>query len=205
MRVYRWIYAALALMLVCYALPLVVNSSAALSLNAYDLAEWASLHPAVRAQTPALLTTLLLRLPLVCMALLIAFGTRRGLAPALVVLVIAAALLPPEIVPFLSDNPNSRQQSALALIALLGGAAGLSGILPRQRRFIAAGIALIGAAASVIGAIQGNNLMRGFGLPSQIGWGGIALVLLFGLTALLLGYESNRVARATLKGTSDAG
>ena len=139
------IYLVIALMLVFYAFPWVVNPAASLSPNAYDLAEWTSLHPAVRAETPMLLTSLLLRLPLACLALLIAFRARRNWFSVIVVLLIGLALLPPlEFIKTLGD-PNYDQQAALAAITLIGGAIGLSGILPRARRWIAAGIALVGA------------------------------------------------------------
>ena len=177
------LYILIALMIVLYLFPWVVNPAASLSPNAYDLAEWTSLHPVVHAQTPMLLTSLLLRLPLACLALLIGFSTRRGIIPALLIGLIAVALLPPlEFIYSLSDS-NYRQQAALAALALIGGGIGLSGILPRYQHWIAAGVALIGAAASLIGLAQGYDLMRGFELPMQIGLGGVALGISFIITA----------------------
>ncbi len=176
-------YVVFAVMIALYVFPWLVNPAASLSPNAYDLAEWSSLHPAIHAQTPMLLTALLLRLPLACIALLIAFTTRRGIVPALLVVLIAVALLPPlEFIHSLDDS-NYRQQAALALLALIGGAVGLSGILPRYRDWIAAAIALIGAAASLIGLAQSYDLMRGFELPTQIGLGGVVLGIGFIITA----------------------
>ncbi len=177
------LYILIALMIVLYLFPWVVNPAASLSPNAYDLAEWTSLHPAVHAQTPMLLTSLLLRLPLACLALLITFSTRRGTIPVVLVILIAVALLPPFEFIHALDDSNYRQQAALALLALIGGAVGLSGVLPRYRPWIAAGAALIGAAASLIGLAQGYDLMRGFELPSQIGLGGVALGISFIVTA----------------------
>ncbi|HVU11294.1 MAG TPA: hypothetical protein VHD90_08450 [Phototrophicaceae bacterium] len=178
-----YIYIAVALMLVLYVFPWLVNPSASLSPNAYDLAEWASLHPLVHAQTPALLTPLLLRLPLACLALLIAFSTqRRNLISALIVIVLAVALLPPELILPTSD-PNSQQMQLLAAITLVGGLIGVSGILPRLRAWIAVAVALIGAAAGALGVAQSYALMRGFNLPMQIGMGGVALTIAFVLVA----------------------
>ncbi|MFN8529394.1 MAG: hypothetical protein U0670_12340 [Anaerolineae bacterium] len=57
----------LSLGLIGYFSAWVVNPGVALTLHAFDLAEWASLHPVVRAE-PMLITTLLLRLPLLCFA-----------------------------------------------------------------------------------------------------------------------------------------
>jgi hypothetical protein len=170
-------------MLVLYLFPWVVNPGVSLSPNGYDLAEWASLHPTVREATPTLLTSLLLRLPLACFALLIAFTAKRSLLPALIVLVTAVALLPPpEFIKQLND-PNFRQQAALALFTLIGGIIGLSGKMPRIHHWIAAGIGLIGALASVIGLVQSYDLMRGFNLPTQIGAGGVLLALMFVVVA----------------------
>jgi hypothetical protein len=166
-------------MLVFYLLPWLVNPGVSLSPNGYDLAEWASLHPAVRNAIPALLTSLLLRLPLACFALLIAFTTRRGLLPALIVLITALALLPPPEFIKALDDPNYRQQAALAVFTLIGGAVGLSGKLPRQRHWIAATVGLLGALASLVGLLQSYDLMRGFALPTQIGIGGALLALTF--------------------------
>jgi len=189
------IYLVIAVMLVFYAFPWVVNPAASLSPNAYDLAEWTSLHPVVRAETPMLLTSLLLRLPLACLALLIAFRARRSWFSVIVVLLIGAALMPPlEIIKAMGD-PNYDQQAALAVITLIGGAIGLSGILPRARRWVAAGIGLVGAVASVIGLLQGYSLMRDFQLPTQIGLGGVALALTFVMVSgFLAGSPPRRVA-----------
>lgn len=170
-------------MLVLYLFPWLVNPSVSLSPNGYDLAEWASLNLAVRDATPALLTSLLLRLPLTCLALLVAFTIRRNLLPVLIVLIAAAALLPPPEFVKALDDPNYRQQAALALFTLLGGSVGLSGLLPRARHWIAAGIGLVGALASLIGLIQSNDLMRGLQLPTQFGLGGILLAVMFMLVA----------------------
>ncbi len=177
------IYILIALMLVLYLFPWLVNPAASLSPNGYDLAEWTSLHPAVHTQTPMLLTSLFLRLPLVCLALLIAFSTQRGIIPALLVLLIAVALLPPLEFIHAIDDPNYRQQAALALVTLISGVVGLSMVLPRYRHWIATTIAIVGAAASLNGLAQSYDLMRGFQLPSQIGLGGIALGIVFVVTA----------------------
>ncbi len=170
-------------MLVLYLFPWLVNPGASLSLNGYDLAEWASLHPAVREATPALLTSLLLRLPLACLALLIAFTRRRGLLPAVIVLITALALLPPPEFVKALDDPNYRQQATLALFTLMGGVMGLSGKLQRARHWIATTVGLLGAMACLVGLLQSYNLMRDFDLPTQIGAGGALLALAFVIVA----------------------
>lgn len=193
------IYIAAALMLSLYLLPWVVNPSASLTPNGYDLAEWASVHPAVQVQTPMLLTSLLLRLPLACLALLVAFGARRGVLPALIVLIAAAELLPPPEFILATGDPNYRQKAALALLTLVGGALGWGEILPRYRRWIAAGIALVGALASVLGLAQGYSLMRSLELPTQIGAGAVGMAAAFGIVAFA--FSLDEIRRATLNGT----
>ncbi len=194
------IYAACAVMLAFYLFPWLVNPSASLTPNAYALAEWTSLHPAVRDAAVPLLTSLLLRLPLACLALLVAFAARRGILPALVVLVIAAALLPPPQFVTALDDSNYRQLAALAVFTVIAGALGLSGRLGRYRRRIAVGVALVGALASGVGMAQSYSLMRGFDLPTQIGLGGVALVLAFVLVAVMMLWETKQgSAAATLK------
>lgn len=177
------IYGLIALMFGLYLLPWVVNPAASLTMNGYELAEWTSLHPAVQASSPPLLTSLLLRVPLVCIALLGAFTSKvdrlsSRIIPGLIVLVVAAGMLPPELIQA-TDNPNSRQQGVLALVTLIGGGIGLSGFLPHYRKWAAAGIAIIGAAASITGLAQGVELLRGFELPVQIGIGGAGLAAAF--------------------------
>jgi hypothetical protein len=55
-------------------IPWHVHEVAAFSLNAFDLAEWVSLHPTTRAENPPLLSSILLRLPLVLLGLSIALS-----------------------------------------------------------------------------------------------------------------------------------
>ncbi len=74
MRLRFWLL--IAVMLVCYALPWVINPGVSLTLGGYDLGEWASLHEAVRGEQPPLLTSFLLRLPLALVAVLIGWGAQ---------------------------------------------------------------------------------------------------------------------------------
>jgi hypothetical protein len=186
-------YLLIGLMVVLYAMPWLVNPAASLTPNAYDLAEWASLHPAVHAQTPTLLTSLLLRLPLACFALLAAFTTKRSWFAVLVILLITIALLPPPEFIKMLDSPNYSQQMLLAGLTLIGCAVGMGNALPSaQRRWIAAGIALVGAFVSVIGLVQAYDLMRGFELPTQIGLCGVALGLVFVMTSGVIVWQTKQ-------------
>jgi hypothetical protein len=182
-------YLLAALMIVLYLLPWVVNPAVSLTPNGYELAEWTSLHPVVRGTNPTLITSLLLRLPLVCIPLMIVFSTRRGILPILCVLTVSAGLLPPSLVQATND-PNSSQQVGLVIATLVIGAIGFSGTLRDARRWITAAIALVGVVACVIGLAQGIDLMQGFKLPAQVGLGGAALAVAFAIAAVAYAYDA---------------
>ena len=63
-----------------YVLPWIVAPSAALTLNAYDLAEWTSLHPLQRQTSPPLLAPLELRLQLVIFTVTLRYAGFRAIA-----------------------------------------------------------------------------------------------------------------------------
>ncbi len=205
----------IAVMLVCYLLPWVINPGVSLTLGGYDLGEWTSLLDAVRGEQPPLLTSFLLRLPLALFALMISFAAltppllfRRGgwgvrsslggeaislkILKIVLILLITTALLPPLEILDTPNDPNYRQQVLLSMIALIGGMIGISGGLRRFHRLISIGICVVGVLAILIGLTNAINLMRGFGLPVTLGAGGIFLSLLFALNAVLMGLEARR-------------
>jgi hypothetical protein len=201
------IYVLIALMLALYLFPWLVNPGASLTPNAYDLAEWASLHPAVREAN--LLTSFLLRLPLACLALTVAFTGQRSPLRALVMVALSLAVLRPEFFTALGD-PNYQQQAGLAAFALIGGIVGLSGVLKRWHAWIAAGVGIVGAAACVVGVANGYGLMRGFSLPTQVGMGGLGLALMFGVVAaayliLQIRQRRDRIASRMLAAVNQTG
>jgi hypothetical protein len=121
----------LALLLLCYAAPWADAGSHGLRMNAYDWAEWLSLHPAQRGAEPPLLISLALRLQLLGFGVLLAYSipsSWRWLF-ALSLLVLAAAQLPP--LEFLSNNQdnNYRQQVFLAVSSIA------LGLLARTRAY----------------------------------------------------------------------
>lgn len=169
-----------------YVQPWVINGSAALNLNGYDLAEWTSLHPSAQGQTPPLLTALLLRLPLACAVLWLVWhrpstGQTR-LARAAILIITAISLLPP--VEFLSqrDNPNYQQQAGLAALVLVLGLAGLS-IIPKRGRIVrkisSVSLLVIGIGATSGGLLQAAEWMREFQLPALAGSGAMITLLSF--------------------------
>jgi hypothetical protein len=174
------------LALLGYSLPVIITSGVSLSMGAYDAAEWTSLHPAVRGGSPLLVTSLLLRLPLVCTAFVVGLSSRkpRRWLHMLSVTLIALALLPPlEFLTQAGDDPNYRQQFALAVAAM---ASGLLATNPRvqQWRFSLSVVgAFLGAGAYGVGMAQVNQLVSEFRIPVQLGWGS----LVFAAAFLMLG------------------
>ena len=107
-----------------YLLPWAVAPSAPMTLNAYDLAEWTSLHPAQRHSSPPLLAPLLLRAQLVILSLTFALVVSRRpwrLISAATVAILALAQLPPFEYVYDIANLNYRQQFGLALASLIAG------------------------------------------------------------------------------------
>ncbi len=174
----------LLIALIAYAIPWLVNPGVSLSPNAYDLAEWASIHPAMRLIAPPLLTSFLLRLPLVCLALLFAFyavcsGASKWIA-MLCVLLIAIALLPPlEFFISASSDINYQQQMILAIATLIGGTIVVSDTARRLYRPLVFIIAFVGMAVCTLGLVQGYNLMSHYNMPVRIGMGGMTLSAVF--------------------------
>jgi len=190
-----WFAAAAAL--VAYTLPWMANPDASLTFGGYDLAEWASLHPEVRAM-PLWMTSLLLRLQPAILALILALNAScPSRSPgwwvsALIVFATAVALLPPlEFFSETSGDGNHQQQFGVALIALGSGIGGLSGWLHKWRLSITFSLALLGAATSLIALTQANLLMSGLQLPSQMGWGGLILIAVY----VVLGLSCTRMRR----------
>lgn len=188
--------------IVTYYLPWLISGSAALSPSAPDLAEWISLHPAAGA----LNTSLLLRLPFVCIALLIAFTAPKNRSWWLhmgLVGCIWIALLPP--LEFFTDagardNVNFQQQFALLVVAVIGSSVGLSRLLGRWQRLCILGITLIIIATSVIGIAQAHSLMSAFGYTVEIGFGSpglVAAAILLVMLTLLSMLQNKQGSRST--------
>ena len=166
----------LALLLAGLLLPWLVAPNAAMTLNAYDLAEWTSLHPAQAGASPPLLASLLLRLQVLILCALVgaAAQTRRAArVAALLVCLLAVAQLPP--VEFVKDlgSLNYRQQFGLALMSLLLGLAELRWLRRRWRHGAICLFALIGMATAWLGASQALAVYASLAGGGSIGLGAV--------------------------------
>lgn len=177
-----WI--AFVFIAVAYNLPWISSRSAGLTMDAFDLAEWTSLNPAVITSSPSLLTTLLLRLiPLFVIAMLTinTSPSRKSNGwwiSAFVTLVVAIAMFPPlEFLTSDRGNINYRQQFAISLGLFLVGGLGLSGIFYRFRHSITVIINIIAIATSIIGLATAFQLYADFYLPRAISIGGVLTIL----------------------------
>jgi hypothetical protein len=169
----------IALAIVVYSLPWVINPGASLTLSGYDLAEWTSLYPGIRSGSTPLLVTFALRSPLLWISILIAFipHVKWWLRLIVVLAIVGVLLPPPEFFTSSFDDPNFRQMLLLAGASFI---AGVLGIVYRGQRWrdvirLTAIIAMI--VASVGGLITGFTLMGSFNMPMQVGPGGVGLIL----------------------------
>lgn len=168
------------LAIAAYLLPWVLAANAAMTLNAFDLAEWTSLHPLQQSAAPPLLASLLLRVQLPILALCIALWARsrsHRIFAALMVLALAAAQLPP--LEFLQNfaDPNYRQQLALAG-ATIALAIGLRLLVKQRYRTLLTGLlALLGIITALAGLDQALELYRATLERGEAG-GGLWLIVL---------------------------
>ncbi len=181
----------LVLCVISYVTAWVTHPAGGLTFHAFDLAEWASLHPLVRGESPALLTTLLLRLPLVAIGVLFALAAHRERRWRIWCWAAAfgagLGLLPPlDFVTQLS-NGNYQQQLGLAVTVMAALALSLTGRLARLYPILSAVITLIGLIAGIVGFARAYDLLRAFDITAAPGMGvfttNIGLIL-FALTLI---------------------
>lgn len=191
-----WVWLLFAALLLAYVAPWLSSNSAALTFGGYDLGEWASLPPGVRSQTPPLVASFLLRLPLALVTLYLAFAaayrrwTYGWLLTAGVCLLLVVAQVPPlEFFTTFRTDPNYGQQATLALISLIGVLVGLLMVRGRWRWLIAALVAALGAVCSIAGVLTARELMVAYRLTADIRTAVWLMALLFAAAALWAGYR----------------
>ena len=177
------LYVCLILGLAGYVLPWIIAPSASMTLNANDLAEWASLHPAQWNTSPPLLVPILLRLQMVILSLIIgilANGKARVTLSAIVILLLAVAQLPP--FEFVKDinNLNYRQQFFLAIASLLAGMALLRFKMKRINPLALIALPLAGILSAIYGQNQASALYAQLQQEATSGAGLWLLVLSYG-------------------------
>ncbi len=161
----------LTLALLGYVLPWAVTSSAPMTLNAYDLAEWTSLHPAQRHTEPPLLAPLLLRAQLVILTLSLALAASGRWTTALVVLLLALAQLPPFEYVYDFANLNYRQQFGLALFSLSAGLVATRFGQRRLMRFLLIVLPILGLVSVYAGVSQAFEVYRQLQSAASVGVG----------------------------------
>jgi len=178
-----------AVALAGYVMPWIVNTGAGLSLNGYDLAEWASLNPVTHSTTPEMLPSLMLRGQLTLVVLLLAVyagkpvGSKLWWLCALCSAALVIAQFPPfEFFTVARSDTNYRQQFMLAVVSLVSAGLLLTGVLNRWQTLVSVVLGLVGIVGSINGYAQSAELMRGFLLTPSLGIGVVVMVFCYGLS-----------------------
>lgn len=170
----------LALGVVCYYLPWYTHTTAGFTMNAFDLAEWTSLHPAVRSSSPPMLTSFLLRAPqwALVAALALAANLWGDLRARWIVRAAALALalrfIPPkDFFTTATSDPNYRQMALLTGLSVFSAAAAvaIARLGPGRQTWLVAGALVAGALAGWIGLSRAGVLLDNFEIAVQIGPG----------------------------------
>ncbi|MEW6580455.1 MAG: hypothetical protein AB1435_14855 [Chloroflexota bacterium] len=184
----------LALALACYYAPWYTHSTAAFTLNAFDLAEWTSLHPAVRASSPALLTSFLLRAPQLALIVVLALHANRFSDARVRWLLRAAALLialrflpPREFFGSAANDPNFRQTMLLTVLGVGGVvAAALARRLSQGWQGLLVMVALaLGTGAGWWGLARAHTLLDNFEIAVSVGVGAVGYTAASALAAVM--------------------
>lgn len=201
---------ALIVALAAYYIPWTDHPTAGFTMNGFDLAEWASLHPAVRASAPPMLASFWLRAPQVALAIGLALAASMLADPRwrtvgwAAALLIALRFIPPvEFILSARGDPNYRQMALLTAIGVIGvGAAPI--FSRRSGRWLAAGAALLligGAVAGWIGLSRAGVLLDNFAIAATVGSGPVLYTLAAGVAGLLAAWGLRaRRSQGTKKG-----
>lgn len=180
----------LALALGMYILPWTLNNNAALSLGAYDFAEFLAKR---HFDETSYNTILALRGQLVFLTWLLAFSIHRPLftvnwwIKTVICIVLVIAQLPP--LTFISNfgDINQQQQALLSLSSLIGVGFGLTGLLWSAKNYLRLGISLIGILTTIYGVSHAIQIMAIYSEQTRPGFGAIGLIFAYiaiGISAL---------------------
>jgi uncharacterized membrane protein len=188
------VLAGLVLALACYYLPWFTHSTAGFTMNGFDLAEWSSLHPAVRSTS--MLTSFLLRAPLLAVIAALALIANRLPDPrarwvlrALVVLIALRFIPPADFFRAAREDPNYRQ---MALFTVLSGIAIVAALtlyrVPgRWQAALLVLLLLAGTAAGWWGLARAKLLLDNFEIAVKVGPGFIGYAALAAATTVWTG------------------
>lgn len=190
--------------LFAFYLPWISNASAALSANAYDLAEW--IVPAVRGGSMPMLPPFLLRAALPILAFLFALNARRTstrlftMISAVVASILALTAGPPlEFFRGNWDDSNQQQQLFLMILAMIGlGVIFALRDRPLPWRVIEGGIALLGIGAAVWGVSMAIAIISSANISAPLGLGAILYVLclaVYGVTLFFASKPEKKITR----------
>lgn len=186
----------LALALICYYLPWFTHSTAGFTMNGFDLAEWSSLHPAVRSSSPSMLTSFLLRAPLLALIAALALAANRLSDPrvrwvlrALAVLIALRFVPPADFFRPARDDPNYRQ---MALLVGLSGVAVLTAWAfyrapERWQGALLVVVLLAGTVCSWWGLSRAKLLLDNFEIAVKVGMGFVGYAALAAAIAVWTG------------------
>ena len=213
---YGWRMVVLVLCLGAYHLPWTTHNVAAFTNNAFDLAEFMSLHPSVRAESPALYTSLLLRLPVLLIAGMIMLTAAQlnsekaqWIWRALTFLVILRLNPPTIYYPFGGGSPNDQQLGNMMFGGLVFVGLLLVLTLVWRNRYALAGLNIVLAVmtivVSVVGYDRSMNVIDALQLDVGIGGGYVLLIALIVLVIVDVVWETNGIFRNKMPITTSKG
>ena len=174
----RWLFILSTLL--TYSLPWTAQSGAALTLSAYDLAEWSSLHPVVREGFLPFAVTFGLRIiPALLLVVFVVDSSSRHWERLIMTALIAIALLPP-VTFFLQglNDANHCQQMAVSILTLAMSGISIT-MTPRAlRRALQSVVSVIVIVDSIWSLATALNLMHRFSHAVQPGAGSVLFILI---------------------------
>lgn len=178
-----------------YHTPWFSHATAGFTMNGYDLAEWTSLHPAVRSSSPAMLTSFLLRFPHVALVIALALAANRladarlrWLVRGLAVLLALRLVPPTDFFSGSTDDPNYRQMALLAGVGLVGVAVTVPLFRASERllAWLLAGVLVAGVVMGWAGVSRTTVLLDNFEIAARVGSGLVAYSLFTILAAVIM-------------------
>ncbi|MCD4684901.1 MAG: hypothetical protein K8S97_03070 [Anaerolineae bacterium] len=194
MRRAWWMLVSLLLALVCYYLPWYAHDTAGFTMHGFDLAEWTSLHPAVRSRNPELLTSFLLRAPQWILVAALALTANRlddarwRWIVRAGALALALRFVPPK--EFFTDTPDDPNYRQMTLLLVLSGLSVLLAMLmfrlpERVQHGVLITLLIAGVVMGWWGLSRTGELLDNFEIDVRIGVGIVGYTLCATLAGLI--------------------